>query len=665
MKEDNQHDIRFGGTNRIYRDSQEEKSDQEIEMSEYKMQQNHLKSAGTKRIQTREGERIQLREACDEKENEIIRIRSNQIDSTDFERHNPEVLRSKEPQNKSHVTQIVRHRNSAEDRKIEERNYGKDKRMQTIAEGCTEEFCSSNQLPELSSSRCKSSDNDSLRKPHVCALDSATNMKRLDKIEAIEGWMKIHESEFFNERNNETGNKRVNTPVKDEMQYSKALSVQESCNALQHSRALQCTRLKCTEPAGIQTYTDYLHSYGDATGATQSESFTRKECAKIPECPGLHPRSERANESASIKWSQQGLDSLKYIPAETSEGTQMKQHNYGSRGEDSPIPKTSINIHLTKRQPINPERSQENLCNPITNMNTKCNILEDTSLASSSISHLNCSSQTNNTNEEEISVEPICKAVHVTQQHQQSSSLQLTKRSDFKKRSREVGKYATLEQIEAMIEPKLEEQSSKEQAFNDSDSGNTGATTISSRKTNFQSLVPHIVQVKLGIENQSKIIDKLDMMMKHSEIVEQIPYKSSDMQAALTACSENLVSGHKRPNEIGNTELISCSQYPSNTHQSKTVIHSEPSATSEVNKSVNQSNVSGECSKASAYKQMSGGSVMEQRPLFSPQCLSSQNFTVGQYQASGYGTSKALPRGKYNSFKKPIIIYNCPLPRIF
>jgi hypothetical protein len=617
-------------------DTQEEKYDEETELSGHKSDQNSSKLSDTKTIQTRNGStskctgtcnegRIQLRHACDEKENKLF-----PVDDADFERHHAEGMRPKVPLSKSRVTQIIRHRNSAEERRDD--SY----KMQTIAEGCVQE---QSQVP---SGQCRSNVDGHTRQR---ALDTTTDVKTLDKIEAIEGWIKIYESEFFTERNKEMRNKIPRTPVNEVMQHNTTVAIQETCNL---------ATLPGSGPAEIKTSTDYVHNYVEATGP-----LTQNECARIPECSGSHPRIETANKSASIKRSQQDLESLKYTSAESLEEMQFNQKNCGSKCKETSLPKVSIETHQINDQTMNHERSQEHFCNPITNMNTESNILKNISSTSVNDSqHLKCSSQKNNVYEGEISIEPICKAVRVVhQEHEQSNSFQFMARSEFKKHTTRTGNIATLEEIEAMIEPDLKEPSSTKQTSKERKSDRTGAKSEPSR-TNIQSLIPDIVQVKLGIENQSKILDKLDLMMKHSELVERGTYKTKDAQTVLVPCSENLVSEHLTSIGTGNTELTSCRQFnfPSNIFHSKPAADCESSGISEMNKPHGQCNVSSEWSNVSVCTQMMREGITEHRHRLSPQCRSLQNFPVGQNQAFGPGTLKGHPTGEYHSFNKPVSI---------
>jgi hypothetical protein len=668
MKGDNQQEIRFGGSSRIYLDSQDVNGDQETEMSEYKSEKDLLESpfmgpqmcgGDIDKCTGTIEDRIQLQDICDEKENETILIRANEIYNSDFGRQFVECQRSEIPPNISQAVQTLPHRNSVGDKRRDERNHKQDMKMQTIAEGCAEEFISSMKQSPVSSARDKIYANDYITQPYVCALDSTSDMKKLEKIEAIEGWMKIYESEFFNERYKEIDNKKNNTSVKEAMEHNTAVPMQEPHNLNSHATILPGTRDRTVEPAGIQTSTNFFHSYVDVIGAKQRESLIQR----IPECSGSRPRNEGAKKSPSIKLSQQGLDPLKYFTGETLDEIQFNQGNYGSRGKkELPFPKTLTRIHHTEDQPLPPKGIQENSRGLIQNMNTKSNFSENSSLMTLNNSErINFSSQANNINLEDVSIEPICEAVRVVPQ-QQSNSFQFKARSGFKKHSTEVGNNATLEQIEAMIEPEIEEHPSREQTFKKRKPRKKGAKP-EQNNTNCHSLMPDIVKVKLGIDNQSKILDRLDLMMKHNEITNRATHKTNDTQAALVPCSEILVSLHKSDTGIGKSEIISRRpfSFPSSLFHSKNVTDSESSGISEMNKSHTQCNVNRECSNMSAIEGMNDGRIIEQRLHVSPQCPSLQKFPVGQTGGSGYQISSGHPIGEYYFFDKPIVIFSAYL----
>lgn len=612
------HSEHYNQRGRTFHDLQELKDDEETKLSGYKSGQHSSKLSDMRMVQLRSGAtskcggicnegRDQMRFACDEKENNMFAVMSNKFDNADFETNDIQGLRSIVLQNKSREIQSEGHSRSAEERRDD------SKSTQTVAE----EEC---QEP---SARCRMGATGHTRQQRVCALDAATDEKTLDKIEAIEGWIKIYESEFFSERNKEADNKILNTPVKNLMQNNTALSTQEPCGSGTGPGS---------EPANRKAPTGYMHSYIDATG-----SLKQDECATIPEYSGSHPITERANNSASVERNKQDLESLKYISAESFDETEFKQKKCGNKSTETSFPKSSIKMYQMNEQQINHEQSNEHFCNPIININTESNILEDISLTSINDSkHRSCSSKTKDKTEEGVSLEPTCKAVRVSkQQYEQSCPFPFMARSDFKRQSR-AGKNATLEEIEAMIEPKLQEPSPKKQTYKDRKSDKTGTKTEPNR-TNINSLIPDIVQVKLGIENQSKILDKLDLMMKCSEVVEQSTYKINNRETAFVQCSEDLVSEYKVSSETGSNEVTSCRPFDflSDTSHSKQGADSECSGISEVNKSQGQCNVSSECTKVSVRTHMSGGGIAEQRHLVPQQCHhlhdTSQGHSTGEW----------------------------------
>jgi hypothetical protein len=287
---------------------------------------------------------------------------------------------------------------------------------------------------------------------------------------------------------------------------------------------------------------------------------------------------------------------------------------------------------------------QGNFCCP--NQDTERNLSENGSLMTSNNSErINCPVQSDNIKEEDVSIEPICEAVRVT--YQQSNSFQFKARLGFQKRPKEVDNNATLEQIEAMIEPKTEEQTSREQTCKKRESRNAGAMPEQIR-TNYHSLMPDIVKVKLGIDNQSKILDRLDVMMKHNEITNRSTYKTNDTKAALVPCSEILMSLHKSDSGIGKAELISCRSlsFPSSLFHSKNVTDSESSGICKRNKSHTQCNVNSECSNVSPIKQMGDQRIIEECLHNSPQCSSLQKFPVGPNEGSGYHMATGHPIGE-------------------
>jgi hypothetical protein len=193
MKGNSQKEIRLGGTSRFYLDSREVNGDKETEASEYESEQNPPKSLAMraqtgdgftdKCIGTRAEDKIQLRDICDGKVNKNILVRSNEIYNSDFGRQNIECQRSEVPLDKSQAVQTLPHGNTVGDRRRDESNHKQDMKMHTIAEGCVEEFSPSMHKLPASSARGKIYANDYITQPYVHALDSTSDVKKLDKIE--------------------------------------------------------------------------------------------------------------------------------------------------------------------------------------------------------------------------------------------------------------------------------------------------------------------------------------------------------------------------------------------------------------------------------------------------------------------------------------------------
>jgi hypothetical protein len=580
------------------RDTEDQKEDEGTEVKQGGAETARTRNGSTaKCFGTGNDSRSDLGLECDEKENELV-----PVDNSNAERRHAESVRPKVTLNMSRVTQRARRRNSTEDIK----NDGNI----MIPEGCVEGQCTARAAGNT-------------RQQQVCTSAATADLKTLDKIEAIEGWIKIYESEFFTERNKEKGDKIATAP---EIEL-----IQKNIQELGTSAAVPGSKSINSQPSR-----GYVHKYVQATG-----SLTQNECTSIPECSGPHPRTETTHKSASVKRSQQDLDSLKYISAESLKETQFNEKNCGSENKETSLPKTFIKSHQINDLTVNHERSQDYFGNAITNLGAESVILENVSLSSANDSQqVKCARQRNDTDEGQISVEPICKAVRVVQQQQeQSSSLQFTARSEVNKHSTKARNNATLEEIEAMIEPKLKEPSAKKHTYKERRTRpNTEAKTEQSR-TSVQSLIPDIVQVKLGIENQFKILDKLDLMMKSGEIVERGTYNIDDTHAVLVPCSKNLVTEHKTSDGTGNTEVASCGQF----NFSSVPFHSKPAAGSESSEISATNEVHGECT--------AWGEVPFRRQQVSPQCPGPQNFT-----AIAHGTSQGHPAGEYRPCNWPVSI---------
>lgn len=651
-KEDNQEQIRSRETTRIYFDSQEAKEDKGREQAEYKIKQrlSKLPSMRTKTGQDDTAKsivifpenRTQFRAECGEKDKEGARNRSNQSDDAASATYNDEGLHSKVSQSKSQATQAMGHRNLNEERKRDDLSHREDKGKQTVAEGCVKELFPSIQNYQVSLEGSNSSSNDHTRQKNTCNLESTVDLKRLEKIEAIEGWMKLYESEFSNDRNKETRNTIKNTGAKKVMKHNANLGIQESEKTASNS-ILSGGKPKSMETAKVQRSTAFLPNYEEAIGARQRESLAERAA----ECSGSHPRIERANNSASIERSQQDLHSLKYTAAETLEETEFNQQKFRTTGNERSIRNTSAKAYGTRDQPVNIERRQEGSFGPITNTMTENDFLENVSLTPlSTLQNTNYSPHTDNSNEGEAAVEPICQLVRIAQQQNE----QFVARSEFKKPSTRGGTSATLEQIEAMIEPKHEEPSVNEHNFKECKSRNTGAKTRTNRRSALHSLMPDIVQVKLGIDNQSRILDKLDEMMKHSGIMDQSRCKTKATKAASVQCSEEtLVTGNDMDSPIGKAELTSSAPltFPSDNFHSKIKSNGDNSKISENNESRSRNPVSRACSNVSVFKQMSGGRIIEGNTQTSRQCPSLQKFPVAQKDVFGYRTPNSYPVGEY------------------
>jgi Tfp pilus assembly major pilin PilA len=650
QKDADHYNQQMKGASRFYLDSRETNGDPETELSEYESEQNLPKSLDIssqrsdgftdKSIGISVGDKIQLPDICDEKENETVLVRANEIYNSDSGRPNVECQVSEVLPEKSQAVQNLSHRNSFGDKRRDECNHKQGMKMQTIAEGCVEKFISSMQKSPVSSPRGKIYANNYVTQPYVRTLDSISEVKKRDKIEAIEGWMKIYESEFFSERNKTIDNEITNTPVKEAMERDATMSIQEPHNLISHPTILLGNSEKTVEPAEIQTSTNFFHSYVDVIGAKEREYLAQR----IPECSGSHPRIEGTKKSPSTKLSQEGLDFLKYFSAETLDEKQLNLQNYGNTDKkELPVPKTLARICHSEGQPIPPKGIQEFFCGPNQNLNTENNFSENSSLMTSNNSKgMNCPMQSKNTKVEDISIEPTCEAVRVT--YQQSNSFQFKARLGVQKRPTEVGNKATLEEIEAMIEPKTEEQPSMEQTSKKKEERNA-VVNREQLRTNCRSLMPDIVKVKLGIDNQSKILDRLDLMMKHNEITNRNTYKTNDTKAALFQCSETLTSLHKSDSGIGKTDLISCRpcSFPSSFLHSKNVDDFQTSGIYETKKSHTQCNVKSDCNDVSG---MSDEKIIQHCLQVSPQCSSLQKFPVEQNEGSEYHIQTGHPKGE-------------------
>jgi hypothetical protein len=582
------------------------------------------------------GDKTQLH-ICEEKENETILVRQNEVYNSDFGKQSAVYQHSEGAPNKSQALRTLPHRNYIGGRRKDECVHKQDKEMQKIPEGCVEELISPVKQSTVFSSRGKICANDYIREPYVRALDSKGDAMKLDKIEAIEGWMKIYENEFFNERNKAIDNEGTGSSVAEAMELSATVPLQGPHVSVSHPTILLDTREKAAEPAGIQTSANLFPSYVDVLCAKQRQCLSQT----VPEFFGSHPRSEKAKKSPSINMSQQRLDSSKHFSDETLEEMQLNQQKCGSTGkEELPFART----HHTEGQSIPPKVVQEYICEEKQNWNAKSDLPENNYLmASNNKERMNCPMQSNNANVEGVSIEPICEAVRVI--HQETDSFQFKSRSGFKRCPPEAGSKATLEQIEAMIEPKTEEQPSREQTLKQREARRTGAKPEPIRAS-CHSLMPDIVKVKLAIDNQSKILDRLDLMIKHNEITNWGTYKTEDTHAALVPRSEVLTSLHESESEVGAGNFVSCRPFGSLSSSSslKNVTDSELSGIPVAR------NPHTQCSSMSAVKHMTDGRIIGERLHGSPQCPSVQTFAAGHNGRSGYRVLTGHSVGEYCSF---------------
>jgi hypothetical protein len=632
--------IRSGETARIYFNSQEMKEDELLEQFENKTEHKTLKLSGT-RMKARQdstsgiigsfsGDRIQLRDEFVETGNESARIRSNQSDDLASGCYSDGGEHSKVTHNKSHETPLMSQRNITEERSREDLSQKEVKEMQTVAERCAKEFFPPIKNSQILLGGSNSSSNDHTRHIDLCDLERKADLKRMEKIEAIEGWVKLYEGEFSNEREKATGNKIKNKEEKKVIQRNAYLSKQESQKVVSHL-VLSEEISKSMGTPKVQTSTAFLPKYVEAIGAKQRESLTQR----TTECSGSHPRNERANDLANTARSQQDIHSFKYVSSETLEETEFNQQNVKTGGNETSVPNISAKIHETGIHPVNIERTQEGFFGPIKNTNTGNDFLGNTTLTSlSTVQNMNYSSRANSSNEGEIVVEPTCQVVRIAEQQNE----QYLARSEFKKASTREGNGTTLEQIEAMIEPNFEEPTVNVQKLKECKLINTVVKTETNRSS-YHSLIPDIMQVKLSIDNQSKILDKLDEMMKQSGIVDRNVCRKKATRVASVQCSEEVTGGNTAC-AIGKAEVTSGGHlsFPSDGVNSKI----QNSKISHNNESQHRSTLSDACSNVSVFKQMGGGRITERNAQDLLQCPCLQKFHV-----CGYRTTDCCPVGEY------------------
>lgn len=526
------------------------------------------------------------------------------------------------------------HINVTEDRSRENLSQKEVKEIQTVAERRVKEsfpVIKQSQVPSVGSN---SSSNDRTRQIDLCDLERTADLKRLEKIEAIEGWMKLYESEFSNEGEKEIGNKINSNEEKEVLKHNAYFSIQDAQKAASHSVLTEGTS-KSMGTRKAQMSTAFLPKYVDVIGAKQRESLTQR----TTQYSGSHPRIGGENISANTNPSQQDLESFKYISSETLEEREFNEQNVRTGDKERSAPNTSAQIQEAGVQPVNFERAQEGFFGLVTNKNTGNDFLENMPItALSTVQNTSYSSRINKPNDGEIVVEPICHVVRIAEQQNE----QFFARSEFKKASTREGKGATLEQIEAMIEPNFEEPPVNEQKVKECKPTNTEAK-VEPNRSSYQCLIPSIMQVKLGIDNQSKILDKLDEMMKHSGIVDRNMCKTRPKKPASVQCSEE-VTEENTACAVGKAEVSSRGHlsFTSEYVDSKIKSDCENPKISHSNEAEHRGTTSGSFNNVSSFKQMSGGRISERTGQDLLQCPCSHKFHV-----CGYRTTNCCPVGEY------------------
>ena len=575
--------------------------------------------------------RIQSRDECVETDKESARIRSNQIGDAAFGLCGDEGQHSKVTHNKSHETPNMGHRSITEDKCRENLSQKEVKEMQTLTERCVKEIFPSIKNSQISSVGSNSSSNNHTRQMDICDLERTVDLKRLEKIEAIEGWMKLYESEFSNEK--EIGNKININEEKEVLKHKASLSIQEAQKAVSHSELSKGTSKSMGTPKA-QTSAAFLPKYVDVIGAKQRESHTQR----TTHSSGPHPRIVGENILANINRSQHDLESFKYISSETLEEREFNQQNVRTGGKDSSVPNTSPKVQEEGVQPLNIERAQESFLGVITNTNTGSDFLESVPLTPlSTLQNMSSHSRIDSSNESGVLVEPMCHVVRLAEQQNE----QFFSRSEFKRAAAREGNGATLEQIEAMIEPNFDEPSVSEHKFKECT--NAEAKTEPNRSS-YQSLIPGIMQVKLGIDNQSKILDRLDEMMKHSGIEDRNVF-TRPAKAGSVRCSEG-VTEENTACAVGRVEVTSRGHlsFPSDSVSSKIKSYRGNSKISRNNEEAQHwSTTSGSLNKRSAFKETGGGSISERSGQDILQCPCS----VDKLHVCGYRTTSCCPVGEY------------------
>jgi hypothetical protein len=655
MKVKNQQERRFGGTNQFCLHSEELSGDQQMQVSDYKQEQ-HLPKSSIMRKETNddivdEYSGIHLRNICDEKENGNLLVRKNGIYNPDLRRQSAECQHSQVPTENSSALQILPLRNSLGDGRRDWCNHKQDVKVQTRAESCVEEVISPMKQSPVFSSRVNICAGDCVTDPYVCAQDRKSDVTKLEKIEAIEGWIKIYENEFFNERNKVIDNEEMDTSITQEIGHNTTVPMQGPHTPLACPMVLLDTREKTIPPAGIQTPTNFFHNSTDAICDKQDACLSQT----VSECSGFRPRTETSKKSPSIKQSQRGLDSLKHFSSDMLEGMQLNKQKFSNTGtEEMPLSRALIRIHQTGSPSVHSKAIKEYVCDEKPTTNERSYFSENTHLlTSNSTKGTNCPKESNSANAEGVSIEPICTAVHVNSQ--QCNSFQLMARPGFMKRPSGVGHNSTLEQIEAMIEPKTEDGPSREITLKERKS-RTEDMKPEQVRTSGKSLMSDIVKVKLGIDNQSKILDRLDLMMKHNKITDRGIYKIRDNRPSLVSPSETSANAHKANGDVPKPDVFSCKLF-SGVSSSSPLGNSACCKSCEVSEARGchtRRNVSGECRQVSATQHMPDAKFIGQCLHDLPQCSSLQKFSLGQNEKSGYVAATGHAGGKCHTCHKTI-----------
>ncbi|XP_069693832.1 uncharacterized protein [Periplaneta americana] len=457
-----------------------------------------------------------------------------------------------------HTPQTISQRLTSERRREERRDSQNVTKMQTIIEGSIEETCAASQYSQLTSEPNRNID--------IREFGNPAESSKQDKIDAIEGWIKIQESELF--AGNKYQNKKIsNSPATEILEQNKSMRIKDLIKPYSY-----------LSTQNTENPTDCSSGHID-TNDKIYVSISQSKCHNIQESSRNFSQIEKIKAPGRTKRSHQILEPL----IRTSEEIRPSQCSSRTTDTESLISQAHRMSNQIKLKDISTE---------VSNSQSEINLQETIAPVASNITQQqNPYSQANklpNDKYEEFSVEPPCEAVRVVNQQYQNS-FNFTPRPQFKKQVSKTQK-ETLEQIESMIEPKIE----------------TEIDPTSSR-TRFQSLMPDIVQVKLGIENQSKLLEKLDLMMKQSEITDNSKQQQRNPKSTLLSSSEALAN--VRRSESGDSKMSLNKQFnfPSSVFKSGNLPDSKQFPSSQHQCSV---------SAQSCYKQMSGGMVMESPQLF-------------------------------------------------